>query len=304
MLADTFRGRWRNGIPVRQVRDAVRAVSVHDDRLAWLATTESSDLLDWRRGVLEALAAASARLWTDDAARNLMLVVDVGAGTTDLSLFWVVQRGFHRAWPIEGGFEEGIRQAGDQLDDCLVEEVMVKAGLGVHGTGLRARRKLLKEGVRLKKEELFRTGRVTAELPNDEMVSLTLDEFIGSERVTRFSESIAAKVQDLLDRVHESWRGAAAPGLTLVLTGGGCDLPMIKDLAKREWRLAGSAIRARLAPRVPEGVADRFHEEYPRVAVAMGGALNMRLDEKNPWSDWKGGTPAPGRLEQFQIKGL
>ena len=50
-------------------------------------------------------------------------MVDVGAGTTDVSLFWVVQRGaqFHRAWPIKRA-NAGIRQAGDTLDRLLVAE--------------------------------------------------------------------------------------------------------------------------------------------------------------------------------------
>ena len=310
ILADTFHGRWRGGIPVRQVKEAVRAVSGYDDGLAWLAATGSNDLSEWRRGTLEALAAGSARLWTDGAARSVMLVVDVGAGTTDLALFWVVQdQGkFRRAWPIGEEFEEGIRQAGDQLDECFVEEVMAKAGLGVEGTGKRARDKLRQEGVRLKKEELFRTGRVTAELPNDEIVTLTRDEFIRSERVTRFSKAIANRVGELLDRVRKSWHRAAEHGLTMVLTGGGCDLPMITDLVNQEWRLGERKVRFRLAPRVPDGVTTRFSQEfvqeYPKLAVAMGGALDTRLDEKNPMSEWMGGTAAPGGLEHFPTRGV
>ena len=105
LLADTFHGRWGEGIHVEQVARAVRAAAGHDPKLTWMAATESDDVTDWRHGTLEALAAASARLWNDGSARDVMLVVDVGAGTTDLSLFWVVQRDaeFHRAWPIEGG---------------------------------------------------------------------------------------------------------------------------------------------------------------------------------------------------------
>lgn len=310
LLADTFHGRWRGGIPVQEVKDAVQAAAKHDDRLAWMAATESADSSDWSEGTLESLAAASSRLWTDDSARNLMLVVDVGAGTTDLSLFWVVQEQgkFHRAWPVVGGIAEGIRQAGNQLDDCLVEELMGKAGLGIDGTGKLAREALRREGVRRLKETLFLTGRVTTPLVNDETVSLTREEFMETERVRRFSRAIEGKVQELLDGVHESWQGAAESGFTVVLTGGGCDLPMIKELAEREWRLGREMVRVRKAPREPEGVVARFNQEfvqeYPRLAVAMGGALKMRLDEKNPLREWMGGTGPPGGLEQFPTKGI
>ena len=183
LLADTFHDRWRGGIPAKQVKAAARAAAKHDGQLGWMAATAARQSSDWTHGTLEALAASSARLWTDGAARNLMLVVDVGAGTTDLSLFWVVQdQGkFRRAWPIEQGFVDGIRQAGDQLDDCLVEEMMKKAGLGIDGTGALARRALRRAGVRRLKERLFLSGRVTEVLVNDETVTLNRDEFIRSE---------------------------------------------------------------------------------------------------------------------------
>ena len=181
VLADTFRDRWREGIPVEQVASAVRAAAAHDGELTRLAATESNDVTDWARGTFEALAAASARVWRSRSARDLMLVVDVGAGTTDLSLFWVVQDGeFRRAFPIVGG-NSGIRQAGDTLDRLLVEALLRKADLGVDETGERARRGLRRKGVRQMKERLFQVGSLTETLVNDEEVTLSREEFVESE---------------------------------------------------------------------------------------------------------------------------
>lgn len=310
LLADTFHGRWREGIPVASVLGAVRAAAEHDGKLTWMAATESGDSARWMHGRLEALAAASARLWNDGSARDVMLVVDVGAGTTDLSLFWVVQSGagFHRAWPIKGA-DAGIRQAGDTLDRLLVEALLRKAGLGRDETGDRARRGLRRKGVRRLKETLFQTGSVTEDLVNDETVTLSRQEFIDSAEVRRFSEGIADKIQEILNEVHESWEKAVGPlGFTLVLTGGGCDLPMITSLKERRWRLGDSSVACRLVPRVPPDLAAGFSEEfidaYPRLAVAMGGALKMRLDERRVMTDWHGGEPPPGRLETFATRGV
>ena len=273
-----------------------------------MAAAESDEWTDWTHGRLEALAAASARLWNDGSARDVMLVVDVGAGTTDLSLFWVVQReaSFHRAWPIA---DAGIRQAGDTLDRLLVEALLRKAGIGRDETGERARRGLRRRGVRGLKETLFETGSVTAILVNDETVTLSREEFIDSDGVRKFSERIAGEIQQLLDEVDESWgRAAGAPGITLVLTGGGCDLPMITGLKDRKWRLGERTVGCRLAPRAPRGLADEFSEDfidaYPRLAVAMGGALRTRLDEKDVMKEWMGGMSQPGRLERFPTKGV
>lgn len=308
LLADTFHGRWREGIPVASVVAAVRAAAGHDGKLTWMAAAESDEWADWTHGRLEALAAASARLWNDGSARDVMLVVDVGAGTTDLSLFWVVQReaSFHRAWPIA---DAGIRQAGDTLDRLLVEALLRKAGIGRDETGERARRGLRRRGVRGLKETLFETGSVTAILVNDETVTLSREEFIDSDGVRKFSERIAGEIQQLLNEVDESWgRAAGAPGITLVLTGGGCDLPMITGLKDRKWRLGERTVGCRLAPRAPRGLAAEFSEDfidaYPRLAVAMGGALRTRLDEKDVMKEWMGGMSQPGRLERFPTKGV
>ena len=308
VLADTFRDRWREGIPVEEVASAVRAAAAYDGRLTRLVATESNDVTDWTRGTLEALAAASARVWRDRFERDLMLVVDVGAGTTDLSLFWVVQDGeFHRAFPIVDG-NSGLRQAGDTLDEVLIQALLGKAGLGDE-TGARARRGLRRKGVRQMKERLFQLGSLTDTLVNDEEVTLSREEFIQSEGVRKFADGIADKIQELLEGVHESWEKAAAEkGITLVLTGGGCDLPMITALKDRRWRLRGRAVRFRVARRVPKSVEDRFDapfiQVYPRLAVAMGGALKTRLDEKSALSEWMGGTPPPGLLDRFPTKGV
>ena len=309
LLADTFRDRWREGIPVEQVAHAVQAAAAHDGELTRLAATASDDVTYWSRGSLEALGAASARVWRDRFARDLMLVVDVGAGTTDLSLFWVVQDGeSHRAFPIVNG-NSGVRQAGDTLDRLLVEALLRKAGLGVDETGERARRGLRRKGVRQMKERLFQVGSLTETLVNDEEVTLSREEFIQSDGVRSFEGRIADTIKKLLESVHESWqRAAAEKGITLVLTGGGCDLPMITALKDRRWRLRERTVPCRVAPRVPTSVEDRFDapfiQVYPRLAVAMGGALKMRLDERNALREWMGGEWRTRRLERFATKGV
>ena len=132
LLADTFHGKWQHGIHVDQIKCALKDAAAHDGCLAWILLSEPAD------GVLEALAAASARVWNDRYARDLMLVIDVGAGTTDISLFWVVQKPIpespaaqssieetdpsRRAWPIEP-CGTVIMQAGDRLDSLLLKAI-------------------------------------------------------------------------------------------------------------------------------------------------------------------------------------
>ena len=303
LLADTIQNEWRSGIRVDRIKSMLHEATKHDEQLAWMVLTEPES------GVLEALAAASARIWNDSYARNMMLVVDVGAGTTDISLFWVVQEArngqsersskvldsFHRAWPIEP-CGTAIRQAGDTLDSLLMKELLERANLGEDwDLRRRVRDGILRNSVRRLKERLFETGEITEVLVNDRRVQLTKDEFMDLKGVKSFEQQICEEIGRLLVKVHESWEKAPKHGITLVLTGGGSSLPMIRNLAGRRWTIGKQEITCQLATSVPPAVEDRFSSafvrEYPRLSVAMGGALRMRLDERNTLVEWYGATP-------------
>lgn len=308
LLADTFHDRWHRGIPVDEIKRILRDAAEHDEQLRWMVLSEPEG------GVLEALAAASARVWTDSSVRDVMVVVDVGAGTTDISVFWVVQRtpnddqaqpagglkSFHRAWPIEP-CGTAIMEAGNALDRLLVAELINRANLGDNWV-LRQHvtNNLFRERVSRLKEILFETGEITKVLASNHTVKLTRAEFINSENVKKFEQRIVDEIDKLLGGVHESWERAPGRGLTFVLTGGGCYLPMIQNLANKRWKIGNREKMCRLAIAVPTTVKERFgpdfHREYPRLTVAMGGALRMLLDERDSMVEWPGDAPVH-RLE-------
>ena len=303
LLADTFHGKWHSGIHVDEIKSTLRDAAAHSEHLSWIVMTEPEG------GVLEALAAASARVQNDRYARDLMVVVDVGAGTTDISLFWVVQqippdrqqvrspeefasRG--RAWPIQP-CGTATSQAGDRLDRLLVDELIKKANLGADwALRERVRKNLFREDVRHLKQMLFEIGEITKVVVSGNTVKLTREEFMESGGVRVFEQRIYDEIKELLHGVHESWEQAPGRCITLVLTGGGCHLPMIRNLANKWWRIGNREVTSQLATEIPAEVADRFssefRQEYPRLAVAMGGALKMVLDERDALKEWYGGT--------------
>ena len=303
LLADTFHGKWHSGIHVDEIKRILRDAAAHGEQLSWIVLTEPEG------GVLEALAAASARVRNDRYARDVMVVVDVGAGTTDISLFWVVQqeppdrqqvrspeefasRG--RAWPIQP-CGTATSQAGDRLDRLLVDELIKKANLGADwALRERVRKNLFREGVRGLKQILFETGEITKVLVSGHTVNLTREEFMESGGVRVFEQRIRDEIEELLDGVHESWEQAPGRCITLVLTGGGCRLPMIRNLANKRWKIGNREVTSQLVAEIPAEVADRFssefRREYPRLAVAMGGAVRMVLDERDALKEWYGGT--------------
>ena len=314
ILADTWHGRWRDGIPAGDVKAALEATAQYDKELSWLLARDESEgatIVARNGGALEPVAAASARVWKDRHARNLMLVVDVGAGTTDLTLFWVVQepqRDIGRCWPV---FPCGscVRQGGDELDQLLEDELLRRANLGGNTDATRrARDGLYGVGVRERKELLFNTGQVVETLTNDETVTVTLEDFLELDGITRFKNRITEEVRKLLAGVDASWGLPMQGDLTLVLTGGGRDLPMIKELINEEWHVGNQRVRFREAPRVPaiveQEMNDEFAQEYPQLAVAMGGAMQLLLDEADPLVEYPGGAPPVGRLDRFRTQGI
>ena len=179
------------------------------------------------------------------------------------------------------------------MDSLLVGELLSRANLGADPT-LRQRVSdgLWRRGVRQLKERLFEVGEITEVLANDDKVSLIRDEFLATDGVARFSMMIRQELGDLLSKVHPSWANTVkGRGLTLVLTGGGNGLPMIRSLVDENWSIAGTSVACHLANELPDLVEKEFDDNFPQLAVAMGGAMPMLLDERKA-HDWAGGTPA------------
>lgn len=305
MLADTFSGRWSEGISAEQWKSAVAAAASYDNQLAYL--------LEGRKaagGILEPLAAGSGRVWADSATKNLMFVVDVGAGTTDFSLFWVVQN--IGAGPPRKAFQvapysDAVRMAGDFVDETLLLELLGRAqGSSDDLVRKRIATDLRLRGLRGLKERLFRTGQLQVSLVTDQTITMALDEFLSSDRMRRLGEQIENAIERFLASVDGTW--SDAPGEPqLVLTGGAASMPNIRELADRPWQLGGKRISFRRAQELPDFIATTFNEafqrEYPQLAVAIGGVLPV-LDERSRLVRWEGSTRPPGPLSRYQVTGV
>ena len=162
LLADTFDGQWKQGIPVSDVKAMVTAAANYETETRYLLASDGGTKA-FPRGLMEPLAAGSGRVWSDRSARNLMVVVDIGAGTTDFSLFWVLQNAIkqkRRAVGIEPG-SDAIRMAGDMLDKLLLGHLLSKApGKDDSITRRQVETALRLRGTRRMKETLFATGKL------------------------------------------------------------------------------------------------------------------------------------------------
>lgn len=299
IIADTFHGRWENGISIEEAKSALEKVGA----LRRLPNYLIGD------GVSEPLAAGTSRFRKEEKARGLAMVIDVGAGTSDFALFVVSEdpvREIFKAWPIKG-CNESLQQAGDNLDFALLRAILDKAMIDISNpdypfivTGLRM-------NLRTLKEELFREGYCTYNLSNGDRGTIELETFLKQPAVQTFGVRLNETFQSVLARADKSFIDRFNGGmLTIVLTGGGATLPMVTDLSEGSCSIHGIVFQKALAPLVPEEYVD--HPElgfvYSQLAVAIGGTLPNLIEEKNAITEMPGLLEQQWKLGQVQISGV
>ena len=266
-LGDLFLG----AVPIALARKAL-------DDLKGLKGELPFELID--SPVREATAAgAGAILSTPERQRQGFVIVDVGAGTTDVAGCVCVN---NPTWDKPRVFEvtsaaDAIPTAGNVFDSALVKALLQKAdlmsGSPEHGAAAAA----LNRAKRANKELLFNTGALSVRLPTGELVGMDVDEFLQSPPIQSFSERLAQMVTKAAQAV------GGGSNLILVATGGGARLPMIERLAREGIIVEGKNLNLNVRSPAPEGLAAEYPEyvdPYPQIAVALGGALPDLPEQK------------------------
>ncbi len=280
IVADTFHGQWDNGISVKAVKNVLDKIDDLEKFPDYLVG----------EGITEPLAAGSSRLRQDEPSRGLVMMVDVGAGTSDLALFVVVEdpeRNLFNAFPVEG-CNQSLHMAGDTLDSALQQTILKKAGIVPSDHDYSFIIQNLRKQIRSFKEDLFRDEYCVVNLVNGARVRVGLEEFLQEESVNRYQKNLADKFEDVLRGMTKSLAHRfGSGGLSVVLTGGGASLPMVKYLAKGTFTLHNIPLRKNEVAMVPEDFEDdvELATVYPQLAVAIGGTMPCIIDEKKPFGE-------------------
>ena len=200
---------------------------------------------------------------------GLMMVVDVGAGTTDIAMFTKGEvEEVVTVRHVEGS-KKSSPWAGKRIDEALIDH-LVANGNG----GNRLRADLQREGNgQLIKEELFERRSVTRH-----GISSSLGDFLQSEAMSRFVSNIRSDFRSVLHNVDRLvFRNRV---VAVRFSGGGHHLPFLADLVVREQYLDSTLVRMARSARQPlwqdEPDYSDLHEEignkFHRMAVALGGA--------------------------------
>lgn len=300
VLADTFSTSMTSGIPVADFVAAVKSLKATKADYPFMA-----------EDITEPLGVAGALLSWRNRVDMLVMVIDVGAGTSDLSLYRILvdpQKGLNTAQEVSNS-ARGITEAGNFLDRILIEFILKKAGVKSDADGAVAARSKLELNIRDYKETLFNEKFLFIALANGLDVEIELDEFLSIDAVKGFGATLRATMAEILEAVDYSFvewiLSNPSRYLTVALTGGGAALPMVQDLAKGSILVRGQKVPVQPALPFPTWLQTDYAEledDFARIAVSLGGARKRLIQRGDGASITAGLTSAP-KLGGYYQKG-
>jgi molecular chaperone HscA len=245
------------------------------------------------RAVLEAVAAASGIRDRFPNKRPQVLVVDVGAGTTDIGVFKFVvpKNGEMIVAPYRGGMR-AVQTAGNDLDAALIGLAVSKLGLPEDCEPLRRFKRRLRDIIRTTKARLCEDGTVEIDVADAPRISIELAELIATPLVAHYLKSFGVAVQQALENTGASFRSLRDDSV-VVFSGGGGSLPFLVDAFKAPVQLASGPVHFAVDNAVPAWVSTTVPDitaVYPQIAVATGGCSPFLPTERHIVDD----TSDPG----------
>lgn len=276
VLADTFNREIHEGLDLGRFLSAVKQLRANKREYSFI---EGS--------VTEPLGVAGSLLSWRNSHDSLALVVDIGAGTSDFSLYRLrvsldddgeIESSKTLAMEVDKS-ARGITEAGNHLDHILKAFILSRAGITSEHPKFINIAYDLERNIRDYKETLFNSGSVFIVLYNDDTVEISLNEFLDHDAVKAFEGSLRRTMTEILESVSPdfiNWvKSNASRYLTIVLTGGGASLPMARKLASGTVVVNGSPVAVAAAQEFPAWLRQDYadlEDHYARIAVSLGGA--------------------------------
>lgn len=224
--------------------------------------------------VLEATAAgAGALIGTPEGNRIPYVILDIGAGTTDVAgCICVNNPAKSRVTVAEvSPAANAINQAGNIIDNLLLKLILNKSHLADGTQEYRRVQSALKRTIRSNKELLFTQGSVTVSTVTGDVIDVELEEFLEEKSV----KNLFKKITDLVETAAFYVAGDAKE-VRVAPTGGGANLPLVRELDGSQIEKEGKRLKLTLVGSMPtalEEVYPQLSDPYPQIAVAVGGAL-------------------------------
>lgn len=230
------------------------------------------------------MASRMATYSPDDGGRQLYMIVDIGAGTTDFGLFVAGHVDGRVGVHAIRGSKYSLQRGGNDIDDALVKCILEKSKL--NGRERPVVKAALREQARLLKEELLAKKIDEPMAVPDAKIELTKEEFIDSPSLKAIRSKVKDAFEARLKAVDVSWLNLASKlrhGITVFFVGGGGRLEFLRDVVPqlRQQSYNGSSqFYFRIADDDPSWAdEDGFRQTwrqidriFPQMAVSLGGA--------------------------------
>lgn len=297
ILADTFSDKLPDGMALGEFMRAVNELR-----------KTKKDFNFVQESLTEPLGVAGSLMSWHDDVNALVMVVDVGAGTSDFSLYKMkFDSTSGNSGSVEvANFRKGITEAGNHLDQLLRALILAKAGVDSSHEDWISIHSNLELDLRDYKERLFQEKEISVTLLNGKIVDVSLEQFLNLEQVMAFGESLKSCRNNIMHRIAPSFINSAPFGqLAVALTGGGATLPMVQGLAEGCMSVGDKEIKLTPTKKFPEWLNRDFPEmedDYPRIAVALGGA-RKQLIELSGVANVTGGDVSNQTLDGYYTRG-
>ncbi len=243
--------------------------------------------------VIEPVAAALELLSRKVNLRQICAVVDVGAGTTDIGLFYSVVTEGHADRLIPLSTTRSVFKAGNEIDHVLYRILVKKSGttdkLKLYDVATR---------IRQIKEFLFANGFV-----QELGVRVSLDQVEGHSDIIKMAQEIRTCFeQAVLSDKKKILEFNRDPRIQIVMAGGGGNVSFIKSALSKPVALGEKSIAVSISASEKTDQLT-YGASHERMAVALGGA-NVYYDNLRHEHEKLTGIPSLGHAKQDVTKSV
>jgi molecular chaperone HscA len=231
--------------------------------------------------VLEAHAAAAAYASFVRTPARFVLVVDMGAGTTDIAGFEMdADDDNHRAIDIEGS-QRCSSLAGDELDFILIDH-FARARGSLKPEAATELWRALRLCMADLKRDLFARGKAAFK-DDKRKVSVSRDALLHDASFRAYCKALVTTLADSVACIAAKAKARGATSITILLAGGGANLPFLANLVKTAGEKHARGLRLAVEPFGAKWSLPHQHHPFagalPQLAIAMGGVVAPVLED-------------------------
>lgn len=234
-------------------------------------------------GVFEPHAAAAASLAYTNEPTRIVMVIDMGAGTTDIAAFDFDEAHNPPALTEIKEARQCSALAGDEIDRILIALLAKKRGGGAAEEDSRFLRGMHLYARDIKRQ-FFAQGHVTVK-DGWRTVSIRANDLTSDPRFQSFMQALGQTFANSIGAVANRARAVRTNLVDIVLAGGGANLPFLPQLVRAAAQSAAPGLAMRAGPLSPAsslygGVDDYFADVFPQIAISIGGSLVEMIDSR------------------------